>query len=46
MEDSVRYTPPFGVLGRAAHALVIAPMLRRIFRYRSDVIRLRFGGLS
>ena len=46
MEDRVYYAPPFGVLGRMAHALVIAPMLRRIFQYRQDVIRLRFGAVA
>ncbi len=45
MEDRVWYTPPFGPLGRVAHRLFIAPALRRIFQYRSDVIRLRFGGV-
>jgi uncharacterized protein (TIGR01777 family) len=43
MEDRVWYTPPFGLLGRIAHRFFIAPALRRIFQYRSDVIRLRFG---
>ena len=43
MEDRVRYAPPLGPLGRLANRLVIAPMLRRIFQYRADVIRLRFG---
>jgi uncharacterized protein (TIGR01777 family) len=43
MEDVVWYTPPFGPLGRMAHRLFIAPALRRIFQYRNDVIRLRFG---
>lgn len=46
MEDRVYYAPPFGVLGRIAHALVIRPMLRHIFQYRQDVIRLRFGGTT
>jgi hypothetical protein len=43
MEDRVCYAPPFGVLGRLANRLFIVPELRRVFRYRSDVIRLRFG---
>lgn len=46
MEDRVCYTPPLGLLGRLANRLFIVPALRRIFRYRADVIRLRFGGLS
>jgi len=43
MDDQVLYTPPLGPLGRIAHWLFIAPALRRIFQYRGDVIRLRFG---
>ncbi len=43
MEDRVFYTPPLGVLGRMAHRFFIAPTLRSVFRYRGDVIRLRFG---
>jgi len=43
MDDRVYYTPPLGVLGRIAHALVIRQMLLGIFHYRQDVIRLRFG---
>jgi ligand-binding SRPBCC domain-containing protein len=43
MEDRVYYTPPLGILGRLAHRLFIAPMLRQVFQYRADVIRLRFG---
>jgi uncharacterized protein (TIGR01777 family) len=43
MEDRVYYTPPLGVLGRMANRLFIVPTLRRIFQYRGDVIRLRFG---
>lgn len=43
MDDRVYYTPPFGPLGRVANRLFIGPTLRQIFRYRGDVIRLRFG---
>ena len=43
MEDRVCYAAPLGVLGRLANGLFIVPTLRRIFRYRADVIRLRFG---
>lgn len=43
MEDRVCYTPPLGVLGRLANRLFIQPTLKRIFRYRADVIQLRFG---
>ena len=46
VEDHVVYIPPFGVLGRMAHRLLIAPALRRIFQYRSDIIRLRFGSTA
>lgn len=43
MEDRVYYRPPLGILGRLAHRLFIADTLRKIFQYRGDVIRLRFG---
>jgi ligand-binding SRPBCC domain-containing protein len=43
MEDCVYYAPPLGILGRLANRLFIGPTLRRIFQYRGDVIRLRFG---
>ena len=43
MGDRVCYTPPLGLIGRMVHQIFIAGMLRQIFQYRSDVIRLRFG---
>jgi hypothetical protein len=43
MEDRVYYSPPLGILGRLANRFFIAPTLKKIFRYRGDVIRLRFG---
>ncbi|MEO1173031.1 MAG: TIGR01777 family oxidoreductase [Myxococcota bacterium] len=43
MTDRVWYSPPFGIIGRIAHALFIRSMLRGIFEYRVTRIRLRFG---
>ena len=43
MEDRVYYAPPLGILGRLAHRLFIGRMLKKIFQYRGDVVRLRFG---
>ena len=43
MTDRVWYAPPLGPLGRLTNRLFIAPMLRRIFGYRTAAIRLRFG---
>lgn len=43
MEDRVYYAPPLGILGRLAHRLFIGPTLTKVFQYRGDVIRLRFG---
>ena len=43
MEDHVYYSPPLGLVGGLANRLFIGPTLRSIFRYRGDVIRLRFG---
>jgi uncharacterized protein (TIGR01777 family) len=44
MEDRVCFAPPLGAVGRLANQLFIVPALRRIFQYRAEVIRLRFGG--
>ena len=43
MEDRVYYSPPLGALSGAINALAVAPRLREIFRYRAEIIRLRFG---
>ncbi|HUK35691.1 MAG TPA: TIGR01777 family oxidoreductase [Vicinamibacterales bacterium] len=43
MEDRVYYTPPAGALRGAINRWFVAPTLREIFRYRADVIKLRFG---
>lgn len=43
MEDRVYYAPPLGILGRLANRFFIGPTLEKIFQYRGDVIRLRFG---
>jgi uncharacterized protein (TIGR01777 family) len=43
MEDRVHYSLPLGVIGSVVHRLIVAPMLRRIFAYRTSAIALRFG---
>ena len=43
MEDRVCYAPPIRWLERPINALVVAPILRAVFQYRADIIRLRFG---
>ncbi|MET0386686.1 MAG: TIGR01777 family oxidoreductase [Polyangiales bacterium] len=43
MVDRVYYTPPFGLLGRLAHPILIAPMLRAIFAYRAAATERLFG---
>ena len=43
MEDRVYYAPPLGILGRLANRVFIGPTLKKVFQYRGDVIRLRFG---
>jgi uncharacterized protein (TIGR01777 family) len=45
MDDRVYYTPPLGLFGRLANRVFIRSTLRKIFQYRGDVIRLRFGVL-
>jgi uncharacterized protein (TIGR01777 family) len=43
MEDRVFYCPPLGTLGRLLNPLLIAPALRQIFRFRSQMMRYRFA---
>jgi ligand-binding SRPBCC domain-containing protein len=43
MGDIVRYALPYGPLGRLAHALWVRKALARIFDYRLERIRERFG---
>lgn len=46
MVDRVLYKPPLGLLGRVAHTLFIRSQLLRIFGYRRQAVRLRFGEVS
>lgn len=46
MEDRVYYALPFGWLGRLVHRWFVVGALRRIFGFRSDAVRLRFGVAS
>ena len=43
MEDIVHYSLPFGAIGTLAHNLIIKKVLKRIFSYRNEIIKLRFG---
>lgn len=38
MEDEVRYQLPFGILGKAAHSLVVRKKLQEIFSFRKTVL--------
>ena len=42
MEDRVYFAPPFGFVGGLAARFLVKPALRRIFRFRAQVMRLRF----
>jgi ligand-binding SRPBCC domain-containing protein len=43
MIDVVRYTLPFGILGRAVHALKVRGDVRKIFEHRRQYINALFG---
>jgi len=43
MEDRVSYAPPLRMISWLVNRWFVAPRLRDIFRYRADIIRLRFG---
>ena len=46
VKEHVYYAPPLGALAGVLNRLFIARSLRSLFRYRADVIRLRFGSAS
>lgn len=43
MRDRVEYAVPFGPVGRVAHRLFVGRTLDRIFDFRREAIRQRFG---
>lgn len=46
MTDIVSYLPPYGILGRLVHPLIIAPKLNKIFSFRNERIERIFGTLK
>ncbi len=42
--DMVRYALPFGLLGRAIHAISVQRNVEEIFAYRQEKVRALFGG--
>jgi ligand-binding SRPBCC domain-containing protein len=46
VKDNVRYVLPFGLLGRAVHALVVRRQLSRIFDIRSRILEQYFSTTS
>jgi ligand-binding SRPBCC domain-containing protein len=42
MDDKVIYEPPLGVLGDLGNALIIRPMLKSLFRFRSKIFKKMF----
>jgi ligand-binding SRPBCC domain-containing protein len=42
--DSVQYALPFGLLGRAVHAVSVRRNVEEIFNYRDKKVRALFGG--
>ncbi len=42
--DVVRYSLPFGLLGRSIHALTVRGNVEEIFSYRDEKVRAIFGG--
>lgn len=41
--DEVRYTMPFGIMGRIVHSLIVRKQVQRIFNYRAQAIERMFG---
>ncbi len=43
MTDIVSYLPPFGILGKMAHPIIVKPKLNEIFEYRFQKVEELFG---
>ena len=43
MEDEIHYVIPFGYLGRIANSLIVKNELKKIFKFRQNVITEMFG---
>jgi len=43
MTDTVHYALPMGFLGRLAHVIFVKKKLEKIFEYRSNVLKKKFG---
>lgn len=46
IEDKVCYKLPLGWLGNLFHGILVKPRLKRIFEFRRQVLRERFGQLG
>jgi ligand-binding SRPBCC domain-containing protein len=44
IRDLVHYVLPLGWLGNLVHPFLVAPELQKIFAYREQAVRKRFGG--
>ncbi len=45
MTDVIHYKLPMGFLGNLANNLIVAPKLKKIFDYRREVLKQKFGAL-
>lgn len=45
MEDIIDYKIPLGFLGQIAHPIVVKPQLKKIFAFREQALKKRFGQL-
>jgi ligand-binding SRPBCC domain-containing protein len=43
MEDIIDYKIPFGILGQAAHPILVKNQLKKIFAYREEKLTELFG---
>ena len=43
MTDLVHYLPPFGILGKMVHPLIVRPKLEEIFNHRVKAVEEKFG---
>ncbi len=43
MTDTVHYAIPFGIIGQLAHPILVKGELKKIFDYRSTILKTKFG---
>jgi ligand-binding SRPBCC domain-containing protein len=44
MQDSVKYSLPFGMIGKLTHSAIVRDKIENIFAYRKQILNQLFNG--